>query len=210
MIRIRNQQQRERNARRIRDAQDRKNNDEWSLDEDTDESNKANAVFEIIKDNYGVDINEGETIYDLVPADYEHYGLATFEWLGSDYENSVWTVGDWDEVYEAAKEDQRNLIDDVGLEGYNPTFVEGHIDVDEVIEYFSEMFESDIYESPESYFDESDIPLSDEQESMVSKLEEELSTQNDVVYNSEDESEVEEAEERVSEIESEIEVRARE
>jgi hypothetical protein len=40
---------------------------------------------------------------------------------------------------------------------------------------------------------------------MVSKLEEELSTQNDVVYNSEDESEVEEAEERVSEIESEIE-----
>ena len=205
MIRIRNQQQRERNARRIRDAQDRKNNDEWSLDEDTDESNKANAVFEIIKDNYGVDINEGETIYDLVPTDYEHSGLATFEWLGSDYENSVWTVGDWDEVYEAAKEDQRNLIDDIGLEGYNPTFVGGHIDVDEVIEYFSEMFESDIYESPESYFDESDIPLSDEQESMVSKLEEELSTQNDVVYNSEDESEVEEAEERVSEIESEIE-----
>lgn len=205
MIRIRNQQQRERNARRIRDAQDRKNNDEWSLDEDTDESNKANAVFEIIKDNYGVDINEGETIYDLVPTDYEHSGLATFEWLGSDYENSVWAVGDWDEVYEAAKEDQRNRIDDIGLQGYSSTFVEGHIDVDEVIEYFSEMFESDIYESPESYFDESDIPLSDEQESMVSKLEEELSTQNDVVYNSEDESEVEEAEERVSEIESEIE-----
>ena len=208
MVRIRNQQQRERNARKLRDAQDRKNGNEWSIDEDTEESNKANAVFEVIVDNYGLSLDDDETIYDLVPADYPHSGLDTFEWLGLDFQNSTWAVGDWDEVREAAIEDQRNLIDDTGLEGWNQSFVESHIDTDSVLEYFSEVFEQDIYESPESYFDESDLPLSDKQEYQVSKLEEEAEeldeiTRNvDGVYN---EDEVELAEDRWNEINDEIE-----
>jgi len=206
MNRIRAQQQMQRNARRLRDAQDRKDNDVWSLEEDNDEANKANAVFDVIKDDYGADIDEdeGETIYNLVPAEYDHYGLTTFEWLGTDFENSVWIVGEWNEVYAAAKESQENLIEDTGLEGFNQGFLESHIDVDEVLEYFEEMFENDVYESPESYFDEEDLPLSSEQESKIEKLESELDEQNDIIYNSDDEESVETAEGYVEDIEFEI------
>ena len=203
--RIRNAQQQARRRRRLDRQREIKDNDEWSLNNNTDLSNKANAVFDSIEDEYGVTIEDGESVYNLVTADYAHMGLDPFEWLGSDYTDTVWAVATKDEAEEAAKNNLREMWDDMGVETFNPDFINSHIDNDIVKEYFEEMFEDMVYSSPEDYFDSSELPLSDEQETIVNKLEEELTKVNELAYYSDDELEKADAEERIDEIESDIE-----
>ena len=133
----------------------------------------ANAVYNIIQDSYGVVVGEDEDIYNLLPAEYSHYGLPTFEWMGEDDQGLVMAVGGWDQVYEAAKEYTQNLWDDMGSEAFSQSFVENYIDEDSIRSYFEDVFESDIRYNPESWFDDEDLPLSNEQVSEIAKLEEE-------------------------------------
>jgi hypothetical protein len=206
--RIRKQQERQRAARKLMDAEDRKENDEWNLDEnDDEEAEKANAVFEVIQE-YGVIVDEDndESIYNLIPGDYSHYGLSTFEWLGDDDTGTTWAVGDWDEAYEAAREYQESLFEDMGLEGWNPDFISGYIDEDSIREFLTEMYEYDVNDSWESYFEPSEMELADWQESQIEKLEEEYDNMQEILNDeTEDEDDREDAEERMDEITNEIE-----
>ena len=191
-------------------ADQRKEEDSWNLENEPDQEGVyANAVFEVMVDNYGVSVDEeeGESIYDLVPSQYSHYDLPTFEWVGDDDTGITFAVGTWDEVWQAAKEYMEGLWDDQGADGWSNSFVESHIDEQEVREYFYDMFSDDVNNNYESYFDTDELPLSDEQESQVAKLKEEAEeldeiTRNvDNVYN---EDEVELAEDRWNEIDDEI------
>ena len=203
--RIRKLQIAQRNARRLADAESRKENDEWNLEGDIDEEGeKANAVFEVLQE-YGVTINEDESIYNLIPAEHPHYELSTFEWLGEDDTNTTWAVGDWDEVYESARDYYQNLWDDMGVEGWSEGFVKSHLDEESVKQWFVDMFEEDINSNYEHYFDSDDLPLSREQETQIEKLEDEKENLEDIVHNSEDEDEINEANERIEEIDEEIE-----
>ena len=196
-------------------ADQRKEEDSWNLEGEPDQEGLyANAVFEVMVDNYGVVVeNDGEEederegIYDLIPSQYSHYNLATFEWVGNDDTGITFAVGTWDEVYEAAKEYQQNLWDDTGAEGWSKSFIESHIDEQQVREYFYDMFDDDVSNNYESYFDEDDLPLSDEQESQIAKLKEEAEELDEITRNEDDvynEDEVELAEDRYNEIDSEI------
>ena len=196
-------------------ADQRKEEDSWNLEDEPDQEGLyANAVFEVMVDNYGVVVeNDGEEederegIYDLIPSQYSHYNLATFEWVGNDDTGITFAVGTWDEVYEAAKEYQQNLWDDTGAEGWSKSFIESHIDEQQVREYFYDMFDDDVSNNYESYFDEDDLPLSDEQESQIAKLKEEAEELDEITRNEDDvynEDEVELAEDRYNEIDSEI------
>ena len=196
-------------------ADQRKEEDSWNLEGEPDqEALYANAVFEVMVDNYGVVVendgeeeDERESIYDLIPSQYSHYNLATFEWVGNDDTGITFAVGTWDEVYEAAKEYQQNLWDDTGAEGWSKSFIESHIDEQQVREYFYDMFDDDVSNNYESYFDEDDLPLSDEQESQIAKLKEEAEELDEITRNEDDvynEDEVELAEDRYNEIDSEI------
>ena len=196
-------------------ADQRKEEDSWNLEGEPDQEGLyANAVFEVMVDNYGVVVgddgeeeDERESIYDLIPSQYSHYNLPTFEWVGNDETGITFAVGTWDEVYEAAKEYQQNLWDDTGAEGWSKSFIESHIDEQQVREYFYDMFDDDVSNNYESYFDEDDLPLSDEQESQIAKLKEEAEELDEITRNEDDvynEDEVELAEDRYNEIDSEI------
>ncbi len=124
--------------------------------------------------------------------------------MGEDQQGREIAVGDWDQVWEAAKEYYQNVWDDMGIEGWNRDYIESHLDTRKVEDYFEEMYESMIEDDPQSYFDESELPLSEEQQQKVEKLREEIEEMNDIVNHSEDEDSVGLAEERIEESESEI------
>ena len=206
--RIRQQQQAQMRARRLRSAEQRKENDEWNLEDNDDvQAEMANAVYNIIQDSYGVVVGEDEDIYNLLPADYTHYGLPTFEWMGEDDQGLTMAIGDWGQVYEAAKEYTQNLWNDMGSEAFSKSFVENYIDEDSIRSYFEDVFENDVRYSPESWFDDEDLPLSNEQISEIAKLEEEKETLDEIIANHDDvytDVEIELAEDRFQEIEDEI------
>ena len=73
--------------------------------------------------------------------------------------------------------------------------------------YFEDVFENDVRYSPESWFDDEDLPLSNEQISEIAKLEEEKETLDEIIANHDDvytDVEIELAEDRFQEIEDEI------
>jgi hypothetical protein len=72
---------------------------------------------------------------------------------------------------DAAQQYARNYIDDVGVEGFNQSFIEDYIDTEDVVYYFKDFYENDIRDNPESYFSEEDFKLSDEQEERIGTLE---------------------------------------
>ena len=208
--RLRKVAERRRVAQLRADAEERKLNDSWNLENEPDsQAMEANAVFEIMVDNYNVSVDEeeGESIYDLIPSQYSHYDLPTFEWVGDDDTGITFAVGTWDEVWQAAKEYMESLWDDQGADGWSNSFIESHIDEQEVREYFYDMFEDDVNNNYESYFDTDELPLSDHQESQVAKLKEEAEELDEITRNVDDvynEDEVELAEDRWNEIDDEI------
>ena len=208
--RLRKVAERRRVAQLRAEADERKEEDSWNLENEPDQEGVyANAVFEVMVDNYGVSVDEeeGESIYDLVPSQYSHYDLPTFEWVGDDDTGITFAVGTWDEVWQAAKEYMEGLWDDQGADGWSNSFVESHIDENEVREYFYDMFEDDVNNNYESYFDTDELPLSDRQESQVAKLKEEAEDLDEITKNVDDiynEDEVELAEDRWNEIDDEI------
>ena len=208
--RLRKVAERRRIAQLRADAEERKLNDSWNLENESDpQAMEANAVFEIMVDNYNVSVDEeeGESIYDLIPSQYSHYDLPTFEWVGDDDTGITFAVGTWDEVWQAAKEYMESLWDDQGPDGWSNSFIESHIDEQEVREYFYDMFEDDVNNNYESYFDTDELPLSDHQESQVAKLKEEAEELDEITRNVDDvynEDEVELAEDRWNEIDDEI------
>ena len=208
--RLRRVAERRRIAQLRADADERKEEDSWNLENEPDQQAlEANAVFEVMVDEYGVSVDEeeGESIYDLIPSQYNHYDLPTFEWVGDDDTGITFAVGTWDEVWQAAKEYMEGLWDDQGADGWSSSFIESHIDEQEVIDYFYDMFEDDVNNNYESYFDTDELPLSDEQESQVAKLKEEAEELDEITRNVDDvynEDEVELAEDRWNEIDDEI------
>jgi hypothetical protein len=208
--RLRKVAERRRIAQLRADADERKEEDSWNLENEPDQQAiEANAVFEVMVDEYGVSVDEeeGESIYDLIPSQYSHYDLPTFEWVGDDDTGITFAVGTWDEVWQAAKEYMEGLWDDQGADGWSSSFIESHIDEQEVRDYFYDMFEDDVNNNYESYFDTDELPLSDEQESQVAKLKEEAEELDEITRNVDDvynEDEVELAEDRWNEIDDEI------
>ena len=208
--RLRKVAERRRIAQLRADADERKEEDSWNLENEPDQQAlEANAVFEVMVDEYGVSVleEEGESIYDLIPSQYNHYDLPTFEWVGDDDTGITFAVGTWDEVWQAAKEYMEGLWDDQGADGWSSSFIESHIDEQEVRDYFYDMFEDDVNNNYESYFDTDELPLSDEQESQVAKLKEEAEELDEITKNVDDiynEDEVELAEDRWNEIDDEI------
>ena len=208
--RLRRVAERRRIAQLRADADERKEEDSWNLENEPDQQAlEANAVFEVMVDEYGVSVDEeeGESIYDLIPSQYNHYDLPTFEWVGDDDTGITFAVGTWDEVWQAAKEYMEGLWDDQGADGWSSSFIESHIDEQEVRDYFYDMFEDDVNNNYESYFDTDELPLSDEQESQVAKLKEEAEELDEITRNVDDvynEDEVELAEDRWNEIDDEI------
>jgi PKD repeat protein len=117
-------------------------------------------------------IDKGD-VYSIIPTNYSHYELTNFEVIG--LTNQEYAVGTEEEVKKSAYDYGESLIDDIGIEGFNEHFIENHIDTDSVVDYFESWWRDDIYESPESYFDDDDYKLTEEQERRIEILENQIS-----------------------------------
>ena len=157
-------------------------------------------------------------VYYITP-DGEFYDTSQFEVIDADLYGREYAVGTEREMETSAYDRVDNLIDDIGYEGFSKGFAEDYIDTDEVVEYARQFYEDDVRESPESYLNEEDKMLSDEQadeittlktritelESRVERLESQLDggeDDDDIQYDIDELNEkIEEYNERITEIE---------
>ena len=189
------------------------------LNKKFDEEENPDEYKKILDQIYDLEIEMEEIgpkfdVYDISPLRYKHYGdLIRFEVLNYDYKDKEYTVGTSDEMDEAAIDYAKSLIDDVGLDGYNESFIENYLDEGMVRDLFEEHYNDSVRDSPDSYFDSSDYQLTDEQEKRIEQLQEYIEEMEQLKSDTEEEmNELEygndeylDLDEKIKEIESNIE-----
>ena len=173
--------------------------DEMENDPDT----IANPDGERAQD-YGEDLNNleedlenAESVYDITPL-YDYYGMYEFEYAGAEY-----AVGDDEAADEAAFERTKNLIDDIGYEGFNAGFLESHVDGDQVADYMEDWFYDDMNDRPEDYLDEDDDrELTNEAEERIDDIDGDIGELQEELGELENEDEVQEILDRIEELEA--------
>lgn len=183
-----------------RRGEDGENEDELisSIDDLEDEISELEELFDV---------------YDLIP-NGTHYRLTTFKSNKDDI--GEWAVGTYNDAYDSAIQASRNLLDDIGLGGISESFLSSYIDEDDIVDDLKYYIESDVYDNPDVYLDETeDRELSKDQELLIEELEEKIQTLTEKIDsmrsdidNMDDESyinnEYEELTELISNIEDEI------
>lgn len=110
------------------------------------------------------ELKEKISVYDIYPSRY-NYEVLTFDDLEG-YEYEAITEG-------AAKERVVDMLDDDGLlEGFPRNYLQYHIDKDAIKTYAEELYNEDVYNSPESYFDDIDEYDDDFDKRVEEKIEE--------------------------------------
>jgi len=102
-------------------------------------------------------------VYNIIPTG-NYLRLSEFEVIDSGLSDRRYAVGDEDDMERSSYEYLDDLIDDIGFEGFNKDFAMGYLDTDAIIEYAEEMYDYDVREEPDAYFDESQKELSNRQE----------------------------------------------
>lgn len=102
-------------------------------------------------------------VYNIIPTG-NFWHCSEFEVIDAGLDDRRYAVGDEDDMRRSAYENLENLIDDIGYEGFNKTFAMNYLDTDAIVDYAEEMFNYDVSDSPESYFDDDQRELSDRQE----------------------------------------------
>jgi len=136
-----------------------------NANEDTDLVANIEALEEEL-DGY----KELADVYMLLPAQYGHYGLTQFENI---IDGTEWAVGNESEMQEASLDAVESLIDDLGIQGFNRSFVENYVDEDAVERYIRDFFNDDVYENPDVYLDDDDKEISSSQKQEIAELRQE-------------------------------------
>ena len=177
---------------------------------DNDEEVRGDLLDEISElEDELTELDAKMDVYNMLPTgDYVLKEFTTTEFQGR------WKVGDSDDTEREAVRYVKNLIDDLGYDGYNESFVMEHFDDDSFRVYLKDFFEEDVYNNPEVYLDDSDKELSRSQEArivelkqMVSNLESERDSLDDEDEDYSDEydrmgDEIDEANNEIEEIEN--------
>ena len=146
-------------------------------------------------------------VYNIIPTG-RYYDASEFEVIGvPELEDRRYVVGDENEMESSSYEYVDQLLDDVGFEAFRPEFVKQYIDEDAVISYAEDLFNQDVYDSPESYLDDSDRNLSKKQEEQIKILEDKIEKYRELVSKLEgsiDGEDDEDVEERIDELNDEI------
>lgn len=143
-------------------------------------------------------------VYYLIPQSYRSYGdLNNFEVIG--LRGQEYIVGYWDDVYEAAIENQEQLIEDIGIDGINQYLIEDNLDKDQIRDEMRDWYYDDVRENPDIYFDEDDYELTTEQEERKEQLENYINEMEELKSQKQEELEGTEDEDEIADLESEIE-----
>jgi hypothetical protein len=134
------------------------------------------------------EINEKFDLYDLVPMNYDHYEMKRFEVVGNDdLEGYEFAVGTENEVHNSAVDALQQQIDEGITNFFNESFLENHIDEEQVLDYFRESYEDDIRQNPDVYFNEDDFELTAQQEHEKTLIEAEIEEYEERLENLNDE-----------------------
>jgi len=160
---------------------------------DNDEEVRGDLLDEISElEDELTELDNKIDVYNIIPTG-TYYDASEFEVIGApELEDRRYVVGDENEMETSAYEYVEQLIDDIGYEGFNSNFVKQHIDEDAVISYAEDLFNQDVYDSPESYLEDEQRNLSEKQE-LITKLEGSMDGEDD-----------EDIEERIDELNDEI------
>ena len=143
-----------------------------------DNDDRAYEVQEAIDETQS-EIDELEEndadVYMMYPQPrYTHYGLTQFEVLIPGFKDSEYTVGTEEEMDEAALKYAESYIDDVGADGFQESFIEDYLDVDAIVRMAEEDYEYQVRDYPDSYFNDDDFELTEEQEERIAQLESQI------------------------------------
>lgn len=109
-------------------------------------------------------------VYHIIPTG-EFYDTTEFEVIDGDVDDRRYAVGTDDEMRTSCVEYLEQLLDDIGVRGFNENFVRGFIDGDAVARYAEVYYEDSVRDSPESYLNEENRDLSESQEEEIETLE---------------------------------------
>lgn len=150
---------------------------------DEDENVRTDLLDEI--ETLEEQLEEYETyidVYNIIP-NGSHYDTTEFEVINADLDDRRYAVGDEDEMQSSAYDAIENLIDDIGYEGFNSGFAKQHIDTEAVVSYAEEVYDDDVRNNPDAYFDESERQLSDEQDEKIDILKMRISQTQKLISN---------------------------
>ena len=163
------------------------------------------------------ELNDYEThidVYNIIPVG-KYYEATEFEVIDSNVEDNRYAVGTDSEMQSSCEEYVEQLIDDIGYEGFAPGFARQYLNTDSIAEYAYETYDSDVRDNPDSYLDENDRLLSDEQEEQIEFYEKQIVKINDTINKFESqlgkdddtfiENKIQELNQKINDYESEIE-----
>lgn len=150
------------------------------------------------------EIENSIDVYNIIP-ESTHYGLQTFKIYSSTIsESNEYAVGTEEEAREEAIKAEKELVQD-NWQGLPDWLLQDAIDEEEVLDYFESFYNDDIYDSPESYFDEDDYELTPEDEEKKELLEKRISDLEDRQSEIDSDSEeYDEIQEEIDELQNEI------
>lgn len=204
--------------RRLELLQDRYNetDDDETVDSLQDEIDEVESRIEEIESEY-------YDVYDIVDYGYNSFIVRDLGGFRNPNEYSVMTT---DEADKALDDYWDSYIYDVGIDGFNESTLEDHIDGDNVAEDFRDYYEDDVRNNLEGYFNLDNLELTndqdreiavlqqyiDELETYISDLEEqqtsmEFDTDNEDEYNRQQQelqSKIDDAEEKKDETQDKI------
>ena len=109
-------------------------------------------------------------VYNIIPTG-KYYDCTEFEVIDAGLSDRTYAVGDEDEMDSSARERVESLLDDIGYDGFNQSFVRGFIDEDAVVDMAENYYSDDVEQNPDVFLDESDRELSLKQEEKIRILE---------------------------------------
>ena len=177
----------------IADLRDQMENDPEVIEDPN--GDKAQEYGEDLN-NLEEDLENAESVYDIIPL-HDYYGMFEFEYAGAEY-----AIGDDDAADEAAFERTKSLIEDIGYEGFNPGFMESHIDGDAVADYMEDWFYDDMNDSPENYLDDDDRELTNEAEQKIDNIDGDIGELQEELEGVENEDEEQEILDSIDELEN--------
>ena len=147
--------------------------DDEERDGDPDENVEILNTIEEIEEEINELTENAADVYNMYSAG-SHYGLEEFEVLVDGFKDKTYTVGTEEEMDEAALEYAKSYLEDIGLDGFRAGFIDDYIDTDAVVRMAEEDYEYSVRDSPESYFNDDDFELTEEQEQRIEQLESQI------------------------------------
>jgi len=131
----------------------RRKNKEWEGENLVDDvlGKEATAVLQHLRIHF--DAPDDLTVYDIIPENSEHY-MTVFSVNHPDFENMTFISGSVEDTYDTAIENQKNLIEDIGVEELPDWLIDANIDKTLLKRQVDYIVSNMIWESPDEWIDD--------------------------------------------------------